>query len=263
MPTVFGVTPRRVVRVVGIALSLVLPFVAHGQATSTSVRYRLASTAVLSLDRAAQLPLVDTVVTSSLLGVAISSAVDTIATLSVDSLQLTSTGMIPRASDAFTSGISVSAVLEDGRPRITGDSASACSAERPLAALLPELLPMLPTPLRAEQQWSDTLTLSTCRSGLPLTMVTIANYRTLTGMDSTSVLLERRAVIRASGSATIRDQTVTLTGTGTSDALGVVLVASRRLQSLRATQSFEFALTNGQQTRRMVQQITDTVTLLP
>jgi len=240
-----------------------LPFVVQAQATTTSVRYRLTSTAVLSLDRAAQLPLVDTVVTSSLLGVAISAAIDTIATLSIDSLQLSSTGMVRRAPDAVTSGISVSAVLENGRPQVTGDSASACSAERPLAALLPELLPMLPSPLRAELLWSDTLTVSTCRSGLPVTMVTIANYRTLSGLDSTSVLLERRAMIRATGSATIRDQTVTLTGTGTSDALGVVLVASRRLQSLRATQSLEFALSNGQQSRRMVQQITDTVTLLP
>jgi hypothetical protein len=263
MPPVIGVTSRSVVRVVGVALSLMLPFVAQAQATSVTVRYRLISTAVLSLDRAPQPALVDTVTTSSLLGIAVSNATDTIATLSVDSLQVMSTGMIRRASDAFTSGISVSAILQNGRPRVTGDSATACTAERPLAALLPELLPMLPTPLRADQQWSDTLTLSTCRSGLPVTMVTIANYRTLTGMDSTSVLIERRAVIRATGSATIRDQTVTLTGTGTSDALGVVLVASRRLQSLRASQSVEFSLSNGEQTRRMLQQITDSATLIP
>jgi hypothetical protein len=129
--------------------------------------------------------------------------------------------------------------------------------------LLPELLPMLPTPLRAEQQWSDTLTVTTCRSGLAVTTVTIVNYRTLTGMDSASVLLERRALIRANGSATIRDQVVTLTGTGTSESLGVVLIGSRRLQSLRGTQSLEFQITNGQQTRRMVQQITDTASLIP
>lgn len=233
------------------------------QAVSGAVRYRVTSMSVLSLDRALDVPLVDTVQTTSLLDIATSSGVDTIATLMVDSLQQTSTGMVRRTADAFSRGISVSAVLQNGRPRITGDSASACVAERPLAGLLPELLPMLPTPLRAEQQWSDTLTVTTCRSGLPVTTVTIVNSRTLTGMDTSTVLLERRALIRASGSATIRAQTVTLTGVGTSESLGVVLIASRRLQSLRGTQSLEFQITNGQQTRQMVQQITDTATLLP
>lgn len=245
------------------ALCALLPVALGAQASSSSVRYRVASTAVLSLDRAPQPALVDTVQTTSQLTVALSAGVDTIATLSVDSLQVVSTGMIRRAADAFSHGISVSALLQNGRPRITGDSASACTAERPMAGLLPELLPMLPTPLRAEQQWSDTLTVTTCRSGLPVTTVTIVNYRTLTGMDSSSVLLERRALIRADGSATIREQVVTLTGTGTSESLGVVLLGSRQVQSLRATQSLEFTISNGQQTRRMVQQITDTATLTP
>ncbi len=234
------------------------------QTSTSSARYRVGSTSVLALDRAPGEPaLVDTVVTTSLVTIGVSAAIDTIATLSIDSLQLTSTGMIRRAADAFAQGISVSATLQNGRPLVTGDSASACAAERPLAGLLPELLPLLPTPLNAEQQWSDTLTVTTCRSGLAVTTVTIAAYRTLTGMDSSSVLLERRAVIRANGSATIRDQVVTLTGTGTSESLGVVLIGARRLQSWRASQSLDFQITNGQQTRRMVQQITDTATLQP
>ena len=235
----------------------------QAQTTSGAVRYRVTSTSVLSLDRLPGTALVDTVQTFSLLEITTSSAADTIATLSIDSLQQSSTGMIRRAADAFSRGISVSAVLQNGRPRITGDSASACMAERPLAGLLPDLLPMLPTPLHAEQQWSDTLTVTTCRSGLPVTMVTFVNYRTLTGMDSSTVLLERRAIIRANGSAAISAQAVTLTGIGTSTSLGVVQIASRRLQSLRATQTLEFEITNGQQTRRMVQQITDTVTFVP
>lgn len=226
-------------------------------------RYRVTSTSVVSLDRSPQPALVDTLVTTSLLSIAVSSSTDVIATLSLDSLTVTSTGMIRRAPDAFSHGISVSAVLTDGRPRITGDSASACAAERPLAGLLPDLLPLLPTPLRAEQQWSDTLTVTTCRAGLSVTTVTIAAYRTLTGMDSTQVLLERRAVIHASGSALLREQTVILTGSGTSEALGIVTFATRRIQSWRGSQSLDIQLTNGQQTRRMVQQITDTVSALP
>jgi hypothetical protein len=226
-------------------------------------RYRVTSTSVLALDRAQQPALVDTVVTTSLLSIAVSAGTDTIATLSLDSLVVTSTGMIRRTQDAFSHGISVSAVLHDGRPRITGDSATACAAERPLAGLLPELLPLLPTPLRAEQQWSDTLTVTTCRAGLPVTTVTIAAYRTLTGMDSTSVLLERRAVMTTSGIAVIRTQTVVLSGSGSSESLAVVLVDSRRIQSFRGTQTLEIQLTNGQQTRRMVQQISDLVSLVP
>lgn len=247
-----------------LALSVFSASVLQAQATFSAARYRVSSTSVLSLDRApGETALVDTVVTTSLVTVGISSAIDTIATLTIDSLQLTSTGMIRRAADAFSRGISVSATLQDGRPSVTGDSASACSAERPLAGLLPELLPLLPTPLRAEQQWSDTVTVTTCRSGLTVTTVTIATYRTLTGMDSSSVLLERRAVIRAAGSAIIRNQAVTLTGTGTSASLGVVALGLRQLQSWRATQSLDFQLTNGTQARRMVQQITDTATLQP
>jgi hypothetical protein len=129
--------------------------------------------------------------------------------------------------------------------------------------LLPELLPLLPTPLRAEQQWSDTLTVTTCRAGLAVTTVTIAAYRTLTGMDSTSVLLERRAVMTTTGTAVIRAQTVVLSGSGSSESLAVVLVDSRRIQSFRGTQTLEIQLTNGQQTRRMVQQISDLVSLVP
>jgi hypothetical protein len=234
-----------------------------GAQAAPDLRYRVTSTSVLSLDRAPQPALVDTVVTTSLLTIGISAGTDTMATLSLDSLLVNSTGMIRRTADAFSHGISLSALLHDGRPRITGDSATACAAERPLAGLLPELLPLLPTPLRAEQQWSDTLTVSTCRAGLAVTTVTIAAYRTLTGMDSTTVLLERRAVINASGSAMIRQQSVVLTGSGTSESLGVVQVDSRRIQSWRATQTLEIQLTNGQQTRRMIQQITDTGSLVP
>lgn len=231
--------------------------------SATATRYRVTSTAVLALDRAAQAPLVDTVTSTSLVTIELSAGVDTVATLSIDSLQLVSTGMVRRAADAFSRGISVSALLNAGRPLITGDSASACTAERPLAGLLPELLPLLPTPLRAEQQWSDTLTVTTCRAGLPVTTVTIASYRTLTGMDSTTVLLERRATIRALGHAVLREQTVSLDGTGTSESLSVVMVATRRIQNWRSTQSLDFQLTNGQQMRRMVQQLTDAATLLP
>ncbi len=236
-----------------------LPLAAQG---ATAARYRVTSTAVISLDRMPQAPLVDTVSTTSLLGIEISAGIDTVATLTVDSLQVVSTGMIRRAPDAFARGISVSALLIDGRPRITGDSASACSAERPLAGLLPELLPLLPTPLRAEQQWSDTLSVTTCRAGLPVTTTTVAAYRTLTGMDSTTVLLERRASVVASGVAVLKEQTVTLTGTGTSESQAVVHVASRQIQSWRGTQTLDIQLTNGQQTRRMVQQLTDAAALV-
>jgi hypothetical protein len=226
-------------------------------------RYRVTSTAVIALDRAPQAPLVDTVNTTSLLTIEQSAGVDTVATMSIDSLQLTSTGMIRRPADAFSRGLGVSALLSVGRPRTTGDSATACLTERPLAGLLPELLPLLPTPLRADQQWSDTLTVTTCRAGLPVTTVTIVSSRTLTGIDSSSVLLERRAVIHASGSAVLRLQTVTLGGTGTSESLAVVTVAERRIQSWRGTQSLDIQLTNGQQTRRMSQQLIETASLIP
>ncbi len=231
--------------------------------SAPAVRYRIASTAVIALDRAPQPALVDTVTTTSLLSIEVSAGTDTVATMTVDSLLLVSTGMIRRAPDAFARGISVSALLHNGRPLITGDSASACTAERPLAGLLPDLLPLLPLPLRADQQWSDTLTVTTCRAGLPVTTVTIAAYRTLTGIDSTTVLLERRAVIRANGAAVIRTQTVSLTGTGTSESLAVVSVASRHIQSWRGTQQLDIQLTNGQQTRQMTQLLTDSATLLP
>ena len=244
-----------------LAVLALLPLVSLRAQGTADARYRVTSSAVLSLDRAPQPALVDTVETTSLLTIAVSSG--NTATLSLDSLAVTSTGMIRRAPEAFSHGISVSAVLTDGRPLVTGDSASACASERPLAGLLPDLLPLLPTPLRAEQQWSDTLTVTTCRAGLPVTTVTIAAYRTLTGMDSTSLLLERRAVIRAAGTAVLRAQTVVLTGSGTSESLAVVALASRRIQSLRGSQTLELQLTNGTQTRRIVQQITDTVALIP
>jgi hypothetical protein len=234
-----------------------------GAQSAPDLRYRITSTSVLSLDRAQQAPLVDTVVTSALLTIATSARVDTTATMSLDSLQVVSTGMIRRPPDAFMRGPSVAATLVGGRPRVTGDSATACASERPLAGLLPELLPLLPALLRADQQWSDTLTVTTCRAGLPVTTVTIANYHTLTGMDSTTILVERHAVIRAAGSSMVRQQTVTLTGSGTSESLAVLALSSRRLQSWRGTQTLEVQLTNGQQTRRMVQQLTDNAAMIP
>jgi hypothetical protein len=230
---------------------------------TSEARYRVTSTSVLSLDRTPESPLVDTVVTTTLLSISISSGSDPFATLALDSLTVSSTGMIRRPPDAFSHGLSVTATLTDGRPRVTGDTADACTAQRPLAALLPDLLPLLPAQLRADQQWSDTLTVTTCRAGLPVTSVTIAAYRTLSGMDSTTLLLERRTVVRASGTTVLRAQTVVLTGSGTGESLAVVDVVSRRIQSWRGTQALEVQLTNGQQTRRMVQQITDTVMLLP
>ncbi|MCC7052521.1 MAG: hypothetical protein IT355_04590 [Gemmatimonadaceae bacterium] len=232
-------------------------------AEAQGARYRVVSTAVIALERAGQPPLVDTLTTASLVTIALSAVADTVATMSLDSLQVTSTGMVKRPPDAFTRGVSVLAVLTGGRPRVTGDSATACASERPLAGLLPELLPLLPVPLVADASWSDTLTVTTCRAGLPVTAVTVVTNRLLTGMDSTSLLLERRAVIRVSGGATLRAQQVTLNGSGTSESLGVVLVGTRQLQSWRGTQSLELELTNGQQTRRIVQQITDSATLLP
>ena len=250
-----------VVRLIAV-LSALTSSALVAQGTSDA-RYRVTSTSVLSLDRAQQAPLVDTVVTTALLLISRNAAPDSMATMSLDSLVVVSTGMIRRPPDAFSKGLSIVARLESGRPRVTGDSASACAVERPLAGLLPELLPLLPVPVRAEQQWSDTLTVTTCRAGLPVTTVTIANYRTLTGMDSSSVLLERHAVIRANGAATIRQQAVSLSGSGTSESLAVVLLGARRIQSWRGTQSLEVQLTNGQQTRRMVQQLTDSVASVP
>lgn len=248
----------------GVVLLAAAVLVAVSPARAQGGRYRVTSTAVVGLDRGAgQAPLVDTISTSSLLSVAVSVVGDTVATLSVDSLQVVSTGMVKRAPDAATKAVSVVAVLTSGRPRVTGDSATACASERPLAGLLPELLPLLPVPMVAEAQWSDTVVVTTCRAGLPVTTVTVANYRLLTGMDSTSLLLERRAVIRASGEATVREQRVTLTGSGTSESLGVVLVATRQLQSWRGTQVLELELGNGQQVRRVVQQLTDSARLLP
>ncbi len=254
---------RGIARALQVALfSGVAALSVHAQ-SAVGTRYRVSSTAVIALDRSAQTPLVDTVTTTSLVSIEISSGVDTVATLSIDSLHVTSTGMVRRTADAFARGISVSALLSAGRPLMTGDSASACTAERPLAGLLPELLPLLPMPLRADQQWSDTLTVTTCRAGLPVTTTTIAAYRTLTGMDSTTVLVERRATIRAAGQAQLRQQTVTLDGAGSSESLAVVLVAARQIQSWRSTQSLDVQLTNGQQTRRILQQLTDTATLIP
>ena len=239
-----------------------VPAVAGAQ-SAVPTRYRVTSTAVLSLDRAPQSPLVDTVVTTTQITLTHSAGSDGSVTLSIDSLQQVSTGMVKRASDAPAPTATVSAVLIDGRPRVIGDSATACASERPMAGLLPELMPLLPMPLRAEQQWSDTLTVTTCRAGLPVTIVTIAAYRTLTGMDSGTVLLERRGMLRASAAAMIGHQTVTLSGTGISESLGVVSIATRRLQSWRGTQSLDFELGNGQQTRRMMQQLTDSATLVP
>jgi hypothetical protein len=230
---------------------------------SVAPRYRVSSTSVITLERPPQLPLVDTVLTSSLLTIDLSIGADTIATLSLDSLTVTSTGMIRRTPTAFSRGISVSVPLVNGRPLIVGDSATACSSERPMAGLLPELMPLLPTPLRAEQQWFDTVTVTTCRAGLPVTMVSIVAYRSLTGMDSTTVSVEQRSVTTAAGSAVLKDQTVTLVGTGTGESLAIVNVRARRIQMLRGTQSLDVQLTNGQQSRRMIQQITDTATLLP
>lgn len=245
-----------------VAIAIVIPTFACAQ-VPTPVRYRVTSTAVLSLDRTAQSPLVDTVTTTSHLTLTFATGADAGVTMSIDSLQQTSTGMVKRAADAPAPTATVSALLADGRPRVTGDSAAACATERPMAGLLPELLPLLPMPLRAEQQWSDTLTVTTCRAGLPVTIVTIAAYRTLTGMDGSTVLLERRGMLRAAGAALIRNQAVTLAGTGISESLGVVHIATRRLHSWRGTQSLDFALGNGQQVRRMVQQLTDTATLIP
>jgi len=235
----------------------------HSALQAQVARYRVTSTAMLSLDRVNEAPLVDTVTTSALLFITIPAAAPAIATLAIDSLQLASTGMVRRAPDAFSRGTSVSAALTDGRPRFTGDSTTACTAERPLAALLPDLLPLLPTPLRADQQWSDTLSVTTCRASLPVTTISIVTSRTLTGMDSSTVLLERRAVIRTTGSIAIRDQLVTLDGTGTGESLSTVLVATRQIQSHRGSQSLDFSLTNGQQTRRMMQRITDSASLQP
>ena len=256
-------TMRRTIRS-ALLIALVSSVSCTASYAQQGTRYRVVSTAVLSLDRVGgDMPLVDTLTTAALLEITITGASPSVATLAIDSLQVTSTGMVRRAPDAFVRGKSVAAVLTDGRPRTTGDSTAACTAERPLAALLPELLPLLPVPLRADQQWSDTLTVTSCRASLPVTLVSIVNYRTLTGMDSTTVLLERRAFIRAAGSIAIRDQLVSLAGTGTSESLATVHLSTRRIQSLRGVQSLDFTLTNGQQTRRMVQQITDTMSLLP
>jgi len=132
-----------------------------------------------------------------------------------------------------------------------------------MAGFLPELLPLLPTPLRPDQQWSDTLSVTTCRAGLPVTMETIAVYRTVTGIDSLSLVLERRSAIRVSGSSVLRQQVVTLSGTGTSESLSVVALGTRQIQSWRATQTLEFQLTNGQQSRRLSQLLTDTAAIVP
>jgi hypothetical protein len=231
--------------------------------TAGSVRYTFSSTSVVRLERAPQTPLVDTILTKAIVAVDLSHASDTIATLRLDSLVASSTGLVRRGAGALDHGISVSVSLTAGRPRVTGDSATACAIERPLIGMLPELIPLLPAQLGPNLEWTDTTTVTSCRAGLIVTTHAITVYRTLSAMDSTSLLLERRSTLSAIGAASVRAQSVTLQGTGTAESLAVVDVLARRVQQLRGTQELRIQLTNGQQTREMVQQITDVVTRHP
>jgi hypothetical protein len=229
-------------------------------AGAQTANYRLSSTAVVSLERTPQPPLVDTIVSNALVSVTLSLGADTIATMALDSLTSQSSGMVRRAPDAFSRGISITALLTNGRPLITGDSASACAVERPLAALLPELLPLLPITLDVDQQWSDTVAVTTCRAGLSVTTHAVVAYRTLAGMDSTTLLVERRTTLRAVGAAVLRTQPVELNGSGSSESLAIISRSSRRVLTLRNTQFLELVISNGVQTRRMTQRLTDVVT---
>lgn len=228
--------------------------------------YLFGSIATIAMERPApQPPLVDTVTTLARLGVTMvpgaDGAQDALAVLSFDSLVVKSTGLVRRPATAALAGESVRVRVEDGRVArvVPADGRSACDGEAPLAGLLAELVPAV----RASEPgatWSDTTSVLTCRAGVPVTVTTAWRY-TVRDETGPALALQREGVVTIAGEATLEDQRLVMTGTGSTSGTITVDRGTRALRTLRATGTTTFEITNGQQSRRFTQVVTDEVRL--
>jgi hypothetical protein len=226
-----------------------------------SPRLVFRSSTITTLERAPQAAIIDTIVTAAQLTLTRAqpdSAGRAEAVLIFDSLRVSSGGMVRRTAGAATQG-RVSLLLDGGRfqPSVL-DSLGVC-AERPLLGLLADLTPGLPDSLAEGVAWSDTVRTMSCRAQVPIETTLAARYLVRASADTSVWLVDRVAEITVMGRVTLREQAVTLDGTGTGTALYEVMKRTRALRSWRNSQMMETTISNGQQTRVLRQATTETV----
>jgi hypothetical protein len=231
------------------------------QSLPAAYTHRLQSSTITVLDRAPQPSITDTIVTSALVRLdrtAPDSSGLVEASLAFDSLRVTSGGMVRRAPDALVRG-RTTLMFRDGRPEVALlDSLRLCT-ERPLIGLVADLTPSLPDSLAEGVAWTDSVSVSSCRAQVPLTTTLTARYLVRASADTSVWLVDRTADILLVGRATLREQPVTLDGSGSTTSLYEIRKSSRQIRSWRNTQTVETRLSNGQQTRVFRQLTTDFV----
>ena len=178
---------------------------------------------------------------------------------SVDSFTVQSTGLVPTGQRALAAPLPFAATLSDGRRPATFEAHpdTACAApDVALLAVARDLLLPAPASLAPGTVWSDTITSTVCRAGIPVTARTVRSYRVVgpAMRDSVqAVQLRRETTLTMTGGGTPRGDTVTVTGTGRgSGELFVEPAAGHYLGGAEET-TVELMVSNRTQTRRFVQ----------
>lgn len=82
-----------------------------------------------------------------------------------------------------------------------------------------ELWVTWPAQVREGERWSDSVTTTVCRDGIPLALTTIRQYRVERPLSDSLLVVRREARLRLTGSGALRGDSTQITGEGTSDAL--------------------------------------------
>jgi hypothetical protein len=114
-----------------------------------------------------------------------------------------------------------------------------------------------PQTVRPRESWRDSVELAVCRDGIPLTLQITREFRvdSLRFPDSAAVLtVTRRSSVQLSGSGRLRGDTVSVTGSGTGEAVLRWSAASGWLVDGRGTSSLQLEARTGERTQRVDQQ---------
>jgi hypothetical protein len=178
---------------------------------------------------------------------------------SVDSFTVQSTGLVPTGQRALAAPLPFAATLSDGRRPATFEAHPDTACAAPDAALLAvarDLLLPAPASLSPGSAWSDTVTSTVCRAGIPVTARSVRSYRVMgpAVRDSMpAVQLTRETALTMTGGGTPRGDTVTVTGTGRGRGELFVNQATGHYLGGGEETTLELTVSNGTQTRRFVQ----------
>jgi hypothetical protein len=116
-----------------------------------------------------------------------------------------------------------------------------------------ELWVRWPDSVRADTRWSDSSTTIICRDGIPLSLTTVRQYRLEEPSTDSLLVIRRDGRVQVRGQGSLRGDTTTIVGDGTSDALLFIRPHTGWIDSARVGGMLRLEVRGSVRTQRVEQ----------